>query len=296
MASSPKPPNPYQQAAADQNAQVGAASSSAIINNPNEQSPYGSVNYQVAGWEQVPGADGRMISVPRYTRTTTLSPDEQKIAGWDTSTRYNLGRTATQQSAKIGDYLNQSINTQGWQPWQSARGFSEATDRPAIEKALMGRQTDAMNKANAAQEAQLAARGMSPGSQGWTDVQDAQQRARTDAQQQAYLASGQEARSNYDAYLAGNAANNQLRQAQTQESFALRNQPINEIMALLGGSQVNMPSFSPFSRQGISAASPGNYMASNYQNQLASANAFNQGLFSLAGAVGGGAAGNWARA
>ena len=26
-----------------------------------------------------------------------------------------------------------------------------------------------------------------------------------------------------------------------QEAFALRNQPINEIMALFGGSQVNMP-------------------------------------------------------
>jgi hypothetical protein len=296
LASSPKAPNPYQQAAADQNAQVGAASSSAVLNNPNEQSPYGSVNYQIAGWEQIPGADGKMQNVPRYTRTTTLSPDEQRIAGWDTATRYNLGRTGTQQSAKIGDYLNQGINTQGWQPWQTARGFSEATDRPAIEQALMARQTDAMGRATAAQEAQLAARGMSPGAQGWSDVQDAQQRAATDARQQAYLASGQEARSNYDAYLAGNAANNQLRQAQTQEGFALRNQPINEIMALLGGSQVNMPQFSPFSRQGISAASPGNYMAANYQNQLASTNAFNQGLFSLAGAVGGGVASNWARA
>jgi hypothetical protein len=69
-----------------------------------------------------------------------------------------------------------------------------------------------------------------------------------------------------------------------QEGFALRNQPINEIMALLGGSQVNMPQFAPFSRQGIGAAQPGGYMAQNYANQLQQSSAQNQGLFGLAGA------------
>ena len=134
IASSPKSPDPYKQAGADQRAQQGASYASSIINNPNEVSNYGSVNYQVSGWEQVPDAQGKMTYVPRYTRTTSLSPDEQKIAGYDTATRYNLGRTATQQSAKIGDYLNQSIDPSKWQAWQSGHAFNEATDRPEIEK------------------------------------------------------------------------------------------------------------------------------------------------------------------
>jgi hypothetical protein len=183
VSSGPKAPNPYAQASADQQAQTGAAIGSSIINNPNEQSPYGSVNYQIAGWEQVPDAQGKMQSIPRYTRTTTLSPDEQKIAGWDSGTRYNLGRTATQQSAKIGDYLNQSINTQGWAPWQQAAAPGEvrqdqgATDRGAIEKAMLGRWEDSQGKSARAQDAQLAARGMSPGSQGYSDVQQGRDQA-----------------------------------------------------------------------------------------------------------------------
>jgi hypothetical protein len=314
MASSPRAPDPYKQASADQSAQLGAAGSSAILNNPNEVSPYGSVNYQIAGWEQVPDAQGKMQNVPRYTRTTSLSPDEQRIADYDTGTRYNLGRTATQQSAKIGSYLNTSMDPSGWQAWQMGAGPGQisqdfrqdtgTTDRAGIEDAMMAsyrRQTDPQNRAA---QAQLANRGLSPGSQGYGTYQQGQQDAQSEAARQAYLASGQESRQAQDAYnqvtglrnqatqtqyeLGANYADraNQLRQAQSQEAFALRNQPINEIMALLGGSQVNMPNFSPFSRQGISAASPGNYMASNYQNQLASTNAFNQGLFGLAGAAG----------
>ena len=42
MASSPKSPDPYKQASADQKAQSTAAQQSAIINNPNEYNYYGS--------------------------------------------------------------------------------------------------------------------------------------------------------------------------------------------------------------------------------------------------------------
>jgi hypothetical protein len=312
MVSSPKSPDPYKQASADQKAQTSAGYASSILNNPNEQSPYGSVDYKVSGWEQVQGADGKMQYVPRYTRTTKLSPDEQRIAGYDTATRYNLGRTATQQSAKLGDYLNSSIDPSGWQAWGLGAAPGEirqdqgATDRPAIEKALMGRFNDDFSKQSAAQDVQLAARGMSPGSQGYSDVQQSRDRARTDANQQAYLASGAESREAQNAYnqaaqqryeLGANYADrgNQLRQAQAQETFALRNQPINEIAALMSQAQVNMPNFSPYSRQGISAAQPGGYMSQNYQNQLQMANATNQGLFGLGGSLLGGIgqAGGW---
>lgn len=284
MVSSPKPPNPYQTAAADQQAQTGAAIGSSVINNPNEYSPYGSVNYQIAGWEQVPDAQGKMTYVPRYNRTTKLSPDEQKISDQDTGTRYNLGRTAVQQSAKMGDYLNTSIDSSKWSPWSTGHEFNEYTNRPEIEKALMARQTEAMGKRSSAEDAQLAARGMTPGSTQYGSVDDARRREMTDAQQQAYLASGQEARQNYQTAMDYWGFNNQTRGAQAQEAFALRNQPINEISALMQGAQVNVPQFSPFSRQGIGAASPGGYINSNYQQQAANAAATNQGLFGLAGA------------
>jgi len=65
----------------------------------------------------------------------------------------------------------------------------------------------------------------------------------------------------------------------------VRNQLPNEISALMGQSQVTVPQFQPFSRQGVNAAPVGQYIDSAYQNQVASANAANQGLFGLGGAA-----------
>jgi len=316
MVSSPKPPNPYQTAQAQQGAETGAATASSIINNPNEQSPYGSVNYSIAGWEQVPGANGQMQYVPRYTRKTSLSPDEQVIAGYDTGTRSNLGLTAMQQSSKLGQYLNTWMDPSQWQPWQATKAPGQVsydyrqdqtpTDRPAIENAIMSSYERAAKPQQQAQSTQLALRGLSPGSQGYSSVQRGWDDSRGEAARQAYLASGQESRQAQDAYnqvtglrnattqqeyelgSAWAQANNAMRQGQAQEAFALRNQPINEIASLMGLSQVNMPQFAAYSQQGINAAPIGQYISDNYQARAANAAATNQGLFNLAGSALGG--------
>jgi len=122
MASSPKSPDPYKQASADQKAQSTAAQQSAIINNPNESNYYGSQNYSIAGWEKTQGADGKWQYTPRYNKTTTLSPAEQRIAEQDSATRYNLGATAANQSGKLDAYLSERIDPSKWQAWQMAAG------------------------------------------------------------------------------------------------------------------------------------------------------------------------------
>ena len=328
MVSSPSPPNPYQQAAADQGAQTGASVASSIVNNPNQYNPYGKQEYTIAGYEQVPDAQGNMQYVPRYNQTTTLSDDQQKLLGLQTQTQYNLGQTGVAQSSKLKDYLGQNVSTAGWQPWsagpaapQLATSFGGQgdirqdqgpTDRNAVEQALMGRYRENAAKSSKAEDAALAARGLSPGSQGYGNVADTRARALTDASQQAYLASGQEARAAQDAYnkaqaqryaealgragfsneaianmfaMGGQAADrgNALRGQQASEAFALRNQPLNEIAALMSGSQVTTPQFNPFSAQGIGAASPGNYMGENYANAANAAAQQNAGLFGLGG-------------
>jgi hypothetical protein len=311
MASSPKPPNPYQTAAAQQSAELGAGQASAIINNANQYTPWGSRTYTQAGWETIQGADGKQIKVPRYNETTKLSPDQMRLLGLQTQMQYNLGQTGVEQSSKLRTHLGQTVNTAGLQDWAkgpapgAVRQDTGATNRAAIEAAMMGRFNRDAATTNAAQEAQLAARGLTPGSQGWGTVQEQQDRARTDALQQAYLASGAEAR---EAQAAFNAAGlqryqmggdyaaqlNNLRTAQLQERLAMRNQPINEITALLGGSQVTPPQFQPFSRQGINAAPVGNYIQSNYGQQAQQSAAFNQGLFGLMSAgLYGGLTGGW---
>jgi hypothetical protein len=364
MVSSPKPPDPYKQAAAQQGAELGAAQGSAIINNANEVNPYGSVTYKNLGYETIYDANGKAQYVPRYERNVALSPDQQKLLGLQTQTQYNLGQTGVQQSARLNSLLGTSLDTKGLQAWQTGkapgqlqgsfggnapvqsqignggaiRQDSGATDRRAVEQAMMARYRENAGKAASAQDAQLAARGLNPGSAQYADVNDSRARSMTDASQQAYLASGAESRAAQEAYnqaqnqrftqgaAQGQFANaaqqqayqqalqragfandatkgnyqmgndyasflNNLRQGQLSERTALRNQPLNEISALMSGGQVTMPEFQPFSRQGINAAPIGQYIGQNYANQANAAAQANQGLFGLGSSLIGGAFG-----
>jgi hypothetical protein len=287
----PTPPNPYQTAGAQQRAEVGAAGASSVINNPNVYTPYGSQTYDIAGWEQVPDAQGKMISVPRYNQRQTLSPDQMKLLGLNTQTEYNLGSTAVQQSAKMKDYLNKSVNPASWQKYGTIRQDQTATDRPAVEKAMMDLYNRNAAGKNAAEQTQLAARGMNVGSSQYGSTAKRQGDEFTDAALKAYLGSGDESRAAQAAYNEATAQMAGQRGQQAQEAFSLRNQPINEIMALLGGSQVTTPQFSPYQGQGVNAANIGQYIGNNYAQQSKQASDFNSGLFNIASA--GAGAVNW---
>jgi hypothetical protein len=316
---SPKPPDPYQTSAAQFQGENAAAQSSSIMNNPNIFTPYGSQTYDIAGWEQVVGPDGKMMSVPRYNQRQTLSPDQQILMGYETATQGNLGQTAVQQSAKLKDYLNKSIDTSKWQNWnagpkaptlsQNYRQDQAPTNRKAIEDAMMASYNRQADPRNEAEMAQSTARGAGYG----TPIGDTTQRNQGDqfseAVRQAYLASGNESRQAQGAYnqvtdqknaattgsfnLGGAAADRQnaLRGMQAQQDFATRNQPINEIMALLGGSGVTMPSFAGYQGQGVNAPNIAGLIGQNYQQQSANANNFNAGLFGTAANLLGGWAG-----
>jgi protein involved in polysaccharide export with SLBB domain len=113
------------------------------------------------------------------------------------------------------------------------------------------------------------------------------------------LTAGQNARDiasynlNRDMSIAGH--NNQIRNAQLQERMALRNQPLNEIAALLAGQQVNVPQFANFQAGGIAPTNSAQNMwneynanYSNYANEVRQNQAMMGGLFGLgATAVGG---------
>jgi hypothetical protein len=229
----------------------------------------------------VPGANGQMISVPRYNMKQELSPDQQRLMGLQTQTGYNLGQTGVEQSAKLREHLGQSMNTEGMQGW--AGQTNEPTDRAAIEKAMMESRQRTVGPQQQAENAQLAARGMSPGGKGFGTVQQGREDATSEATRQAYLASGAESREQ-SGFL------NNLRGSQLNERMALRNQPINEISALMAGGQVTLPQFQQYQSQGVNAAPIGQYVGQNYAQASQNANAFNSGLFGLAG-IGGRAVG-----
>src|SRR5690606_16347708 len=127
----------------------------------------------------------------------------------------------------------------------------------------------------------LQTQGLTPGSEAYNEemrrIGDAQNRARTDV----LMAGGQE-----QSRLFG--MNEQARAAAMQELLTERNQPINEISALMSGGQVSVPSAVAPYRQSIEPAPVGDYINQNYQNELANYQSGMSGLFGIGSSLVGG--------
>jgi hypothetical protein len=103
----------------------------------------------------------------------------------------------------------------------------------------------------------------------------------------------------YEADMNRLSAQQALRQQGLQEQMALRNQPINEIAALMSGGQVTMPQFSQFRPSAMSETPVGDYVyksadieAANYRAQAAADAQSMGGLFNMGGKLLGGFAGS----
>lgn len=304
MAKNPSPPDPYATANAQSNANFTTAQQNAALGNANQVTPYGSQTWDQSGWQPVYDSKGKVTYTPRYTSTIKLSPEEEALRVKNNAVRGNLADLATSQSSRLQGLLGKEMDTSGWQGWQAAaapgevRQDQEPTDRAAVEAAMMGRYNRDSAQQNAAQQAQAINRGMAPGSQGYGTMQQGQTDARTDAINQAYLASGAESRNAQTAFnqaaqqkytMGADWASqlNNLRQAQQTGAIQLRDQPIKEISALMGQSGPNTPTFTPF--QGSSMASPniGQYIYDDYNARSQQAQNSMSGIFGVGSSIAG---------
>lgn len=259
------------------------------------------MNYNNIGYETVYDAQGKPSQVPRYERAVTLSPEQQELLNYENATKANMGKLGVSQSNRLNESLQGNLNTEGLQDWAKPNA-PEAYDRNAYSaerdktsQILLDRyhaQADPKRQAN---EVQLAARGLSPGSQQWGSVQDVQNRADVDAANQAFLTGGQEQsrmladeRAGYQQQQDFAGFLNNLRGGQLQERANLRNAPINEIAALMSGSQVNVPQFQAYNAPNVASTPIGQYINDNYNARLQQAGAANQGIFGLGSAAMGG--------
>jgi hypothetical protein len=200
---------------------------------------------------------------PRFEANTTLSAPQQALYDKGNVTQNNLADIGNQQSAKIGALLNTPVSLQSATEGKIAElGAARLDPRFAREGAAL--------------DTQLINKGIRPGSQAWKDAQLAQSQSKNDAYNQLYLTGrGQGA----------------------QEALTERNQPINEISALLSGSQVSQPGFTNTPQPGVAPTDVigAQQQALNQQNvgfnaEQAQNAAFTNGLFKLGSA----AVGGWA--
>ncbi len=195
---------------------------------------------------------------PRFEATTAYAPGEQGIFETGQQTRQNLGNIGASQSAKIGQLLDTPFDI-------NAARDSKIGD---IQKKFLDPQ---WNEAYAAKKDELFNSGARPGSEAYDHAMRDFETNKQRGYDQSYL----------DSYNAANTA-----------ALTERNQPINEISALLSGSQVSQPGFTNTPTPGVA---PTDVLGAQgqYLNQSNVAfNAANQrqqgmmsGLFGLGGAL-----------
>lgn len=249
----PKAPDPAATAQAQAGYNRDTALTQQMLNMVDTSGPWGSVSYSPNGTQSFMGSDGKMVTIPRYTQTTTFTPEQQAIFDASQQAETNLANLASEQSAKLREYLDT--------PFEFTNQDAEQWAYDLASPRLLQQQ----ERARKAKEARLYGAGLRPGSDGWK--MEMARLLDSDRDQLNQLA------------LAG-------RSQAFSEALATRNQPINEITALLSGSQVSNPAQmgAPTPQTGVGGVDYSGLVQQNYQNQMNSYGAKMGGLFGLLGA------------
>lgn len=335
--SSPPPAPDYAGAATAQGAaNKDAAIASAMLSNPNIYGPYGS---QTVSYSE--GPNGNFIPTVRQTLDPSQQGllDQQNalklgLAGLGTSA---LGRVGGVMSTPF-QFNGPGVQTSLGPNYTTNAGQNGALDLSGVAKmpvnagttgfdALMSRIQPQLDRTQTSLNTQLTNQGLRPGDEAWANAQkDFAYQANDARTQAANYGIGLDMNANNQGYQqalsSGNFANNanlananfannaELQQAQfgnqaqqqaLQQALYQRQMPINELTALMSGSQVSTPQFQQYSGQTITPGNiagatqqAGQYAGNVYSNQMAQNNAMMGGLAQLgnaglmAGAMGGG--------
>lgn len=252
--SAPKAPDPAQTAAAQGAWNSFTAQQQQQMNMIGQNSPWGSLDYQQTGSTWITDPNGKRIEVPQYTANTTLSPEQQAIFDASQAAQGNLANIAKDQSAWLGDYLSSpfEFNNQDAENW--AWDLASGRILPQQEQ----NRKDLENR--------LINQGLRPGTAGYNTAMQQLTNANTDQLNQLALTGRSQAFS---------------------EQLAQRNQPLNEIIGLMSGTQVQSPNstFAQTPQSQVAGVDYSGLVQQNYQNQM---NQYNSSMGALGGLFGAG--------
>ena len=249
----PEAPDPYETASAQGGMNRDTAITQMQLNGVNQVNPWGSVNYQQTGQNSFTDSQGNVVSTPQFTQTTTLSPEQQAIFTATQGAQGNLADLAQSQSGFLKDYMAKpfEFNNSDAEKW----AYDLASPRLLQQQG----QNDAQLRTV------LANKGIREGSAAWNAEMGRMTNANTDQMNQLALTGRSQAFS---------------------EALAGRNQPINEITALMSGSQVSNPAQmgGATPQAGVGGVDYTGLVQNKYQADLAQSQAAMGGLFGLASA------------
>ena len=107
----PQPPNPVDTARASTSTNVATSIANAFLNNTNQITPNGDLNYDVTGnYQWNDPYTGLNVDIPTFTASQVLSPQQQAINDQNTAAKYNLAGMANAQSSRLSQWLASNID------------------------------------------------------------------------------------------------------------------------------------------------------------------------------------------
>jgi len=113
----PQPPSATANIGAQTSANVSTAVANSFLNNLNQETPFGSLRYDVTGSQSwTDPTTGQTYNIPTQTVTQSLSPTQRAINAQTEGAKYNLAGIANAETSSIGNLLSNSIDLSGARP------------------------------------------------------------------------------------------------------------------------------------------------------------------------------------
>jgi hypothetical protein len=266
------------QASAQGAANKDAAVAQSRLNNPNVVNPYGTQTYtenptqgfdqanydaavkhfQDTGEGAMPDRAAFVTQEPgRPTLTQQFSPEQQQLYQQSTQVKNLLGGLGIQGATALGDVVGKNLDLSS----APSVGSYDST-RQKVMDAMMGRANEDYGKQTDQTNSDLIAAGIRPGTKAYADRMQMIERSRNDARSQAEIAAGNATSQAFN-------TDTQRRKDAIAELLAQRQTPLNEINALMSGSQVSNPFAVPGVAQNTNVAPSPIFGAAQAQDQSA---------------------------
>jgi len=246
---------------------------SSQLNNPNVVNPYGTQS-----WSDVE-LDAKGNIVGRPTMTQTFSPEQQALYEKTVKSQGLLGDLSITGATALKDVVGKNLDI------SSAPTVGSYDDvRKSVMAGMMGRADEDYGMQRDQANSELIAAGLRPGTKAYQDRMQQIERSRNDARSQAEVNAGNAAAQAF-------GIDTNRRKDTIAEILAQRQTPLNEINALMSGSQVSNPFAMPGAAQNSNvqpapifgaAQAQGGANDTAYQGQVAGANNKMQGVAAAA--------------
>ena len=300
--SPPPAPDPVVTAAQQSTINKETAVAQARLNRVNEITPYGARTYT----ERQATGDPEIW---QGTATTTLNPLAQEAIDAEQRVGCDLNLLGEQQIGRVGETVGTPFDLSGIQNRQDSidtSGMTNYVGNPgqSMEDAVYGRHTARLDPRFQQEQSDLQTKLANQGIMQGTDAYnrefenfgryktDAYGQARNDAVTQGLPFGNQQRTQQFNEQMAQANLANTGRQQDIQERSFLRNIPLNDVAALMGQQQVQVPQFGQPATTGVAPTDYSGIVNNNYQGQLSAYNTQQQasaantsGLYSLGGSA-----------